>query len=149
MKNIEQLADQCSSWTAHRKAQRIENLVDQTLKTDHAEEAQDVESKVSYWTDDESAANTLGAEIGRISKILNGMRDAAGRSPDGRLLAILATEAENLLALAIGYDAAPRQIPTSMKRSSHGNPIVVPDTTGWSQEKQIEASQMRALRGRE
>lgn len=55
--------------------------------------------------------NSLGANIGRLCVIFDTMRDAEGRSPEGRIWAMLSTDAEKLLAMAIGFGAAEREIP--------------------------------------
>jgi hypothetical protein len=54
---------------------------------------------------------TVGQALSRASCILEHFRDEAGRSEEGRIWAILATEADKLLALAIGFGAADRPLP--------------------------------------
>ena len=61
-------------------------------------------------------APTLGAEIGRLTAILDELRNVAGRSEEGRYWAILATDAEKLLALTIGLNAADVPIPKKFIR---------------------------------
>lgn len=58
----------------------------------------------------------LGSHLGRVSAILDVLREQAGRSKEGRIWSILATEAEKLLALAIGLDAAPVLIPERFRK---------------------------------